>query len=219
MIHETIKTLLGADLTKSVEDVLKGKGKDGKDIDLVIGNDGSFVPASKYDQLKTEKAASDKLATDTQAQLIALKATDPEKLKTDLAAAQAEAENLKTKHAEEMQALRLESALDTAILQAKGRNPLSVKALLDKSKLKLKDDGTVEGLDLEALKKSDPYLFEIESKKDEGSGAGAGSSGSGSGGGAISQETFLQNIDNVAWMQANMEAVTKGLADGTLKKG
>ena len=45
MIIEGIKNLLGEDLTKQVETALKGKGKDGKDVDLVIGNDGSFVPA------------------------------------------------------------------------------------------------------------------------------------------------------------------------------
>ena len=48
MIIEGIKNLLGEDLTKQVETALKGKGKDGKDVDLVIGNDGSFVPAEKY---------------------------------------------------------------------------------------------------------------------------------------------------------------------------
>lgn len=31
---------------------------------------------------------------------------------------------------------------------------------MDYGKLKLKDDGTIDGLDLEALKKSEPYLFE-----------------------------------------------------------
>lgn len=49
MITESIKTLLGADLTRQVEEALKGKGKDGKDVDLVVGNDGSFVPADKFD--------------------------------------------------------------------------------------------------------------------------------------------------------------------------
>ena len=217
MIHETIKTLLGEDLTKSVEEALKGKGKDGKDVDLVVGNDGSYVPSAKYDQLKTEKAASDKLATDVQAQLTALKATDPEKLKTDLAAAQAEAENLKTKHAEELAKLRMDAALDSAIHAAKGRNPKAIKALINREGLKLKDDGTLEGLDLEALKKSDAYLFEIETTRDEGQGASGGSGSSPAG--VVTQETFLQNINNVAWMQANIDAVTKGLADGTLKKG
>ena len=76
MIHETIKTLLGEDLTKSVEEAPRAKAKTVRT--SIVGNDGSYVPSMKYDQLKTEKAASDKLATDVQAQLTALKATDPE---------------------------------------------------------------------------------------------------------------------------------------------
>ena len=49
MISESIKTLLDDELTAQVENVLKGKGKDGKDVDLVVGNDGTFVPADKYE--------------------------------------------------------------------------------------------------------------------------------------------------------------------------
>ena len=35
MITESVKTILGADLSNQVEAALKGKGKDGKDVDLV----------------------------------------------------------------------------------------------------------------------------------------------------------------------------------------
>lgn len=51
---EKIKELLGEELAGQVEAALKGKGKDGRDIDLVIGNDGSYVPAEK---LETERQA------------------------------------------------------------------------------------------------------------------------------------------------------------------
>ena len=47
MITESVKNILGEDLTSQVEAALKGKGKDGKDVDLVVGNDGTFVPAEK----------------------------------------------------------------------------------------------------------------------------------------------------------------------------
>lgn len=73
-------------------------------------------------------------------------------------------------HNAQLAALKLDAALDSAILGAKGRNPKAIKALLDPSKLKLKDDGTVEGLDLAALQKSDPYLFTIEKTDPKGSG-------------------------------------------------
>ena len=51
---EKIKELLGEELAGQVEAALKGKGKDGRDIDLVIGNDGSYVPAEK---VETERQA------------------------------------------------------------------------------------------------------------------------------------------------------------------
>lgn len=70
---------------------------------------------------------------------------------------------------------KLDAALDAAIHGAKGRNPKAIKALLNREALKLKDDGSIEGLDLDALKTSDAYLFEIETQKDEGQGASSGS--------------------------------------------
>ena len=76
---------------------------------------------------------------------------DVEKLKGDLAA-------LQQKYDADTAKLRLDNALDVAIIDAKGRSTKAVKAFLDYGKLKLKDDGTIDGLDLEALKKSEPYL-------------------------------------------------------------
>lgn len=64
-----------------------------------------------------------------------------------------------------------QSAVDMAILQAKGRNPKAIKALLDMDKITLKDDGTLEGLDLDGLRKSDSYLFDVETTKVEGTGS------------------------------------------------
>ena len=76
-----------------------------------------------------------------------------EKLKGDLAA-------LQQKYDADTAKLRLDNALDVAIIDAKGRSTKAVKAFLDYGKLKLKDDGTIDGLDLDTLKKNEPYLFE-----------------------------------------------------------
>ncbi len=69
------------------------------------------------------------------------------------------------------------SAVDMAILKAGGRNAKAVKALLDMEKVTLKEDGTLDGLDLDALKKSDGYLFSEEMTKIVGTGAQAGVQG------------------------------------------
>jgi hypothetical protein len=64
MITESIKKLVGEELALKVEEALRGKGKDGKDVDVVVGNDGSFVPAAKYDEEKSSAASNGKLVND-----------------------------------------------------------------------------------------------------------------------------------------------------------
>lgn len=66
-------------------------------------------------------------------------------------------------------------AIEMAIMQAKGRNPKAIKALLDLDKISLKEDGTIEGLDLESLKETDSYLFDVETKSNIGTGFNQGS--------------------------------------------
>ncbi len=66
------------------------------------------------------------------------------------------------------------NAIEMAIMQAKGRNPKAIKALLDLDKISLKEDGTIEGLDLESLKETDSYLFDVETKSNLGTGFNQG---------------------------------------------
>ena len=71
--------------------------------------------------------------------------------------------------------IKKNNAVDMAIMQAKGKNTKAIKALIDMEKVTLKDDGTLEGLDIEGLKKSDSYLFDVEKVKTEGTGFSGGS--------------------------------------------
>lgn len=69
----------------------------------------------------------------------------------------------------EIEQVRLDSKIDLAINNAKAKNVKSVKANLDLDKIKL-DGEKLLGFDdqIEALKKSDAYLFDIEKVKNEG---------------------------------------------------
>lgn len=78
----------------------------------------------------------------------------------------------------ELAAYKLDMALNAAILKAKGRNPEVIKRLLNVDALELQADGIIKGLDLKALQKSDPYLFEITTTTPEGDGCRFGSPGS-----------------------------------------
>lgn len=199
---------------------LKALGLSDELVESIMTAHGKSVAA---EVLKTTTANT--TITDLQAQLkkrdddikeLQTKSGGNEDLQVQLASLQQKYEDdtkaLEAKLADQ----KLDAALDAAIHGAKGRNPKAIKALLNREALKLTDDGKLEGLDLEALKASDAYLFEIEKKKDEGSGVQGGSLDPK---GAISQEQFNQNINNVAWMQANIDAVTTGLANGSLTKG
>ncbi|MCI8342461.1 MAG: hypothetical protein HFE62_04545 [Firmicutes bacterium] len=67
-------------------------------------------------------------------------------------------DEVEAKHMADMK----ENAVDKAILAARGRNPKAIKALIDMEKVVLNDDGSVEGIDIESIKKSDGYLFDTE---------------------------------------------------------
>lgn len=50
----SLKEILGEELYNKVTAALKGKGKDGKDVELLI-NDGTFIPKEKFDAVNTQK--------------------------------------------------------------------------------------------------------------------------------------------------------------------
>lgn len=171
MITEALKTILGAELATQIETALKGKGKEGKDVDLVIGNDGTFVPADKFDTLKSEKAASDKLAKDTADQLTALKAAgDPAQLTADLKTAQDRLKDLQKGHELEVAGIRKSNLINMKILD-KVFDPADVIGQIDLSKIVLTDSGEIaSGLDdqITAVKAKKPHWFKPDSEGSAG---------------------------------------------------
>lgn len=174
MIHESIKKLLGEDLTKQVEEALKGKGKDGKDVDLVIGNDGSYVPADKYEALKSQSASAEKAL---KAAADALKAIggsgDPTKIADDVKAAQDTIKNLQDNHAAEIKKIQKNTALRLA-LSGQAHDPADIISLLDLEKIEVDESGNLKS-DLESLikpiKETKPYLFKEQEQAPEIKGA------------------------------------------------
>lgn len=160
MIIESIKKLLGDELAGKVEAALKGKAEGGKDVDLVAGNDGTYIPKAKFDELNDKHKAADQLAKDTQKTLDGLKAAgDPVKLKEDLEAAQKAVKEAADKHKADMAEKDLSFAIRSAITDA--HDPAMVAGLVDKAKLKLLDDGKVAGRDdvLKGIRTEKPFLF------------------------------------------------------------
>jgi len=82
---------------------------------------------------------------------------------------EAKKKEIETNSKAEIAKVRLESKIDLAINNAKAKNVKSVKANLELDKIKLDGDKLL-GFDdqIEALKKSDAYLFEIDNKVNKG---------------------------------------------------
>ena len=80
----------------------------------------------------------------------------------------ANADLVKT-HAEEIKRLKLDNAVEAALVGAKAKNVKAVKALLELDKAEMAEDGTVKGLEeqIKALIDSPEtgFLFETEQKK------------------------------------------------------
>lgn len=121
-----------------------------------------FIPKDKYNEVAETKKQLEKDIQDRDKQLDDLKKAvgSNEDLKQQIEKLQAD----NKKAAEDWQAkvaqLRLDFAIEKALLEAKARKPKAVKALLDLSKVKLDGDQLI-GLaeQIKELQKTDSYLF------------------------------------------------------------
>lgn len=165
-LTEYLKKLFGDKPSMTLEELTKAAegNTEAKFVDL---KDGGYVDEGKFKGLESQLSTANTTIKDLQEIVKKFDGKDPEKLSADLTA-------LQQKYDADTAKLKLENALDAAIIGAKARSTKAVKAFLDYGKLKLKDDGTIEGLDLEDLKKSEPYLFESVETSITGSGDPAG---------------------------------------------
>ena len=135
-----------------------------KIIDEVI--DGSYIPKSRFNEVNEELKVLKKSIAERDSQLDELKksAGDNESLTKQIAELQEENSRQQKAHMDEMAALRLDNALETALMSAKAKNTKAVRAMLDLDKIKLDDKGELSGLSeqLDVLRKSDGYMFDEE---------------------------------------------------------
>ncbi len=128
--------------------------------------DGNFVTKARFNEINEENKTLKKSVSDRDKQLEDLK-----KSSGDNAALQQQISDLQKQNADQQKAhdaelakLKLDNAVELGLSGAKAKNSKAVKAMLDMEKIKLGDDGKLTGLDeqLEALKKSDSYMFDIQ---------------------------------------------------------
>ena len=141
-----------------------------------------YIPKARFDEVNNEKKKLELDVRDRDGQLETLKNStgDVEDMKKQIADLQKANQDAADAHAAEIKQLKIDSALDIALGNAKAKNKIAVKALLkDIDKAELDADGTIKGLaeQIEALQKSDSYLFDANTSKKQVKGAAPGESG------------------------------------------
>lgn len=138
----------------------------------------SYIPKSRFDEVNNENKALKETITERDGQLEELKKTagDSEALQQKIAEMQTANTEAQKQHEAEMNQLKLDNAVDLALIKAGAKNSKAVRALFDESKFKLNAEGEVEGLSeaIKAVRKSDSYLFDTNQKKLKGFEPGSG---------------------------------------------
>lgn len=125
----------------------------------------NYVPYERFKELVDEKnkLKTDIADRDKQFETLKNSSGDVEAMKEQIATLQAENRSKDEAHAAEIRQMKINSALESALISSKAKNLTAVKALIkDLDKAELQDDGSIKGLEeqITALKKSDSYLFE-----------------------------------------------------------
>lgn len=125
-----------------------------------------YVPKADFDSANSEIAALKGTVNDRDKQLSALKKAvgDNEELKKQIETLQNENKDAAEKHNAEMRSLKIDNAVETALITSKAKTSKAVRALLDMDKIDIDKDGNVTGID-EQLKtliegEDTKYLFE-----------------------------------------------------------
>ena len=162
-MNEFLKNVLSKETYEKVLEEFKGKGKDGKDFE-VLPNDGTYIPKSKFDDINTQKNTLETERNTLKEELDKIKnsSEDITKLKEQITNLSTTITENDKKHKEELQEQKLNSALKIAILKDVQDVDI-VSSLIDKTKLTLDENGEkiTMGLteQIENLKKTKPFLF------------------------------------------------------------
>lgn len=111
---------------------------------------GSFVTKTRFNEVNEELKTAKATITERDGQLNALKTSgaDAAALQAQITQLQADNAAKDQAHAEEIKKIKIDNAVDKALMDAKAINPATVKPLLAAflEKAVLDDDGTIRGL-------------------------------------------------------------------------
>ena len=133
--------------------------------------DGSFIPKSRFNEVNEENKRLKGTISERDKQLEELSKSggDIDQLKQQIADLQAENAKAVKEHEAQIKQMKLDNAIEAALLSAGAKNIRAVRSLLDEKSLKLTEGG-VDGLEaaIKAVQTSDPYLFKETETKPQG---------------------------------------------------
>lgn len=117
---------------------------------VMEGLNGSFVTKARFNEVNTELTKAKATITERDTQLEGLKKSgnDAAALQEQITQLQAANAQKDQEHAAEIKKIKIDNAVDKALMDAKAINPATVKPLLAAflEKADLDDDGTIRGL-------------------------------------------------------------------------
>lgn len=169
-----------------------------------------YIPKARFDEVNNEKKKLELDLRDRDGQLETLKNStgDVDALKKQIETLQADNKAKDEAHAAEMRQLKINSAVELALGEAKAKNKTAVRALLaDLDNAEIAEDGTVKGLNeqITALQKSDSYLFEAKNTNNKIKGAAPGEAGNEEGDKKVDASKMTYS-ELVAFMAENPDA-------------
>lgn len=194
---DKLKALFGEEALTWAQ--LEEKLKDNKDVKLANLAAGSHISKGKYDALATELETANETIKGLKETVSKFDGVDVDGLKNSVT-------EWETKYNNDITALKLDSAVNMALVGAKAKNPKLAKAALDMSVIKL-DGENLLGLSeqIDKLKESDGYLFETEPKPDENKGGAHIINTGGGHGGTNNMDTFMSEFMNSAGIEKKGE--------------
>lgn len=153
-----------------------------------------MIPKSRLDEVIKERDDAKKDHADVLKQLGVLQKEtgDVQSLKDKIQELQDTAKEAEKTHAAEIQTMKINNAVDSALMNAKALNVKAVKALLKLEGAELAEDGTVKGLaeQITALQKAEDSKFMFGSSVPNMKGAKVGESGNEDGDKGMTIEKF-----------------------------
>ncbi len=130
---------------------------------VMVSLDGNFVTKTRFNEVNEENKTLKQSISDRDKQLEILKKenSDNEGLKQQIVDLQKQNAEQNKAHEVEMSKLKLDNAVETALITAGAKNTKAVRSLFEDDKISLGEDGSVNGLkeQISAIQKSDPYMF------------------------------------------------------------